>query len=150
MERVTEMSLNDYFQEHIFKPMGIKNINMFPTEHMKENLASMHARAPDGKLSLRQDGHLNKKPLWATDPADIKSTLNAGGAGCFAKPAEYCQIIATLLNDGVHPGTGSTILKKETVDLMFTNQVRHWLICIAVSADSLPDSRDAQLRASRH
>jgi CubicO group peptidase (beta-lactamase class C family) len=59
------MSLNDYFQEHIFKPIGVKNINMFPTEHMKENLAWMHTRAPDGKLSLRQDGHLNKKPLWA-------------------------------------------------------------------------------------
>jgi hypothetical protein len=56
------------------------------------------------------------------DPEDIKSTFNAGGAGCFAKPAEYCQIIATLLNDGVHPGTGNRILKKETVDEMFTNQ----------------------------
>lgn len=83
----------------------------------------MHSRAPDGKLSVRQDGHLNKKPLWATEPEDIKSTFNAGGAGCFAKPAEYCQIIATLLNDGVHPGTGNRILKKETVDEMFTNQV---------------------------
>jgi CubicO group peptidase (beta-lactamase class C family) len=123
VERATGLSLNDYFQEHIFKPLGIKNINMFPTEHMKENLAWMHSRAPDGKLSLRQDGHLNKKPLWAKDEADIKSTFNAGGAGCFAKPAEYCQIIATLLNDGVHPGTGNRILKKETVDQMFTNQV---------------------------
>jgi len=123
VERATGMSLNDYFQEHIFKPIGVKNINMFPTEHMKKNLAWMHTRAPDGKLSLRQDGHLNKKPLWAKDPEDIKSTFNAGGAGCFAKPAEYCQIIATLLNDGVHPGTGNRILKKETVDEMFTNQI---------------------------
>lgn len=65
VERATGMSLNDYFQEHIFKPIGVKNINMFPTEHMKKNLAWMHTRAPDGKLSLRQDGHLNKKPLWA-------------------------------------------------------------------------------------
>ena len=112
--------------------MGIKNINMFPTEHMKENLAFMHARTPDGKLSLRNDGHLNKKPLWAKDPADIKSTFNAGGAGCFAKPAEYCQIIATLLNDGVHPGTGSRILKKETVDEMFTNQVCYGYVLVAI------------------
>jgi CubicO group peptidase (beta-lactamase class C family) len=36
VERASGLSLNDYFQEHIFKPMGIKNINMFPTEHMKE------------------------------------------------------------------------------------------------------------------
>lgn len=116
------LSLNDYFQKFIFKPMGVENINMFPTEHMKENLAWMHSRTPDGKLHLRTDGHLNKRPLWAKDPADVKATFNAGGAGCFAKPAEYCQIIATLLNDGVHPGSGNRILKKETVDLMFTNQ----------------------------
>ena len=63
---------------------------------LRQNLAWMHSRAPDGKLSLRADGHLNKRPLWTKDPADIKSTFNAGGAGCFAKPAEYCQIIATL------------------------------------------------------
>jgi CubicO group peptidase (beta-lactamase class C family) len=129
VERASGLSLNDYFQEHIFKPMGLKNINMFPTDHMKKNLAWMHSRAPDGKLSVRQDGHLNKKALWAKEPADIKSTFNAGGAGCFAKPAEYCQIIATLLNDGVHPGSGNRILKKETVDEMFTNQVCPSLTC---------------------
>ena len=117
------MSLNGYFQEHIFKPMGIQNINMFPTKHMKENLAYMHARSADGKLNINPNGHLNRRPLWVETEEDIKRTFNQGGAGCFAKPAEYCQIIAMLLNDGVHPGTGAKILKKETVDEMFTNQV---------------------------
>ena len=57
------MSLNDYFQEHIFKPMGVKNINMFPTEHMKENLAWMHTRAPDGKLSRETGWPLEQEAL---------------------------------------------------------------------------------------
>jgi len=103
--------------------MGLKNITFFPTEHMKQNLAFMHTRAPDGKLSLRADGHLLRKGLTAKTPEEIKATFNAGGAGCFAKPAEYCQIIATLLNDGVHAKSGHRLLKKETVDRMFTNQV---------------------------
>ena len=117
------MSLNDYFQKNIFAPMGLKNINMFPSQHMKEHLCYMHARAPDGKLSLRPDGHLNRRALHADSEKEIKETFNAGGAGCFAKPAEYCQIIAMLLNDGTHPGTGEKILEKSTVDTMFTNQV---------------------------
>lgn len=123
VSRVTGGSLNDYFQKNIFQPMGLENINMFPTQHMKDNLAWMHDRDPSGKLSLRPDGHLNRRPLWVESEEDIKKTFNQGGAGCFAKPAEYCQIIATLLNDGTHPGTGKQLLKKETVDEMFTNQI---------------------------
>jgi CubicO group peptidase (beta-lactamase class C family) len=121
--RVTGLSLNDYFQKNIFKPMGLQNISFFPTDHMKQNLAYMHARAPNGNLSLRPAGHLLRKPLTARTAEEINSTFNTGGAGCFATPADYCQIIATLLNDGVHAKSGHRILKKETVDQMFTNQV---------------------------
>ncbi|KIX10074.1 uncharacterized protein Z518_01155 [Rhinocladiella mackenziei CBS 650.93] len=123
VERVSGMKLNDYFQQYIFKPMGITHINMFPTDEMKMNLAYMNARAPDGKLSLNLDGHLNRRPLYATSKEEIAATFHQGGAGCFARPAQYCQIIAMLLNDGVHPGTGQRILKKETVQEMFTNQI---------------------------
>ena len=123
MERVSGLSLNDYFQKNIFAPMGLKNINMFPTQHMKDNLAYMNARAPDGKLSLRPAGQLNRAPLMVRNAEEVKRVFNAGGAGCFAKPREYLQVIATLLNDGTHPGTGSKILKPETVKEMFTNQI---------------------------
>ena len=33
------------------------------------------------------------------------------------------QVLAALLNDGESPNTGARILKKETVDEMFTNQI---------------------------
>jgi CubicO group peptidase (beta-lactamase class C family) len=125
VERVTGQKLNNYFQRHIFGPMGVTHINMFPTDEMKADLAYMNARSLDGKgtLSLNLDGHLNRRPLYATTKEELDATFHAGGAGCFARPAQYCQIIATLLNDGTHPGTGHQILKKETVDHMFTNQV---------------------------
>ncbi|EXJ83839.1 beta-lactamase [Capronia coronata CBS 617.96] len=123
VERVSGLKLNDYFRQHIFEPMGITHITMFPTDEMKAHLAYMNARAPDGSLSLNVDGHLNRRPLYATTKEEIDATFHAGGAGCFARLPEYCQIIAMLLNDGVHPGTGAQILKKETVDQMFTNQI---------------------------
>ena len=124
VERASGKKLNDYFQDHIFKPLGLKQINMFPDEEMKRNLAYMNSRAPDGSLSLNKTGHLNRRPLYATTKEEIDGTFQQGGAGCFAKPTEYVQIIATLLNDGQSPTTGERILKKETVDQMFTNQVR--------------------------
>jgi CubicO group peptidase (beta-lactamase class C family) len=121
VERATGLSLDQYFQKNIFKPLGLENISMFPTKQMKENLAYMNARAPDGQLSPRD--HLLHRPLVAETEHDIKSCVNSGGAGCFAKPREYCQILATLLNDGKSPITGEQILKKATVDEMFRNQI---------------------------
>ena len=121
-ERASGMSLNGYCQQHIFAPLGIKEISFFPTAEMKSRLVHMSQRAPDGTLTPRE--HLLRLPL-VTEPgsAEQRSILNSAGAGCFAPPREYVKIIATLLNDGTSPTTGKRILKPETVQQMFENQI---------------------------
>lgn len=94
------MSLNDYFLKHIMGPLGIKNVNMFPTPDMKKNLAYMHNRSPEGKLRLTEEGHTLNRPLIVTSEEDIKATFNQGGAGCFANPAEYCREVPHLATQG--------------------------------------------------
>ncbi|RMZ82559.1 hypothetical protein DV738_g1458, partial [Chaetothyriales sp. CBS 135597] len=121
LERTTNLSLNEYFQRNIFQPLDIKNISLFPSAEMKANLAYMNQRSPDGQLQARD--HLLHRPLVVESQQDIETCVNSGGAGAFAQPREYCQILATLLNDGTSPITGAQILKKETVDLMFQNQI---------------------------
>ncbi|EON62562.1 beta-lactamase [Coniosporium apollinis CBS 100218] len=121
VERASGMKLNAYFLKNIFEPLGLKNITMFPNEEMKSQLASMHQRWGSGKLEERD--HLYRRPLMAETEEEQDRIFNSGGAGCFAKPAEYCQILATLLNNGTHPKSGAQILKKETVDTMFENQI---------------------------
>jgi CubicO group peptidase (beta-lactamase class C family) len=96
---------------------------MFPNEQMKEALAYMNAREVDGQLRPRD--HPLHRPL-VVDSKDIDSCVNSGGAGCFGKPREYCQILAALLNDGKSPTTGAQILQKATVDAMFQNQIPHF------------------------
>lgn len=125
LERATGLSLNDYFQQNIFQPMGLHNINMFPTPSMLAHLAYMNTRSPvDGKVHPNLSGHLVRSQLMAQTPQEKQLVFNAGGHGCFAKPGEYAQIIAMLLNDGTHPGTGAKILDKATVDSMFENQIK--------------------------
>ncbi|RMZ77996.1 hypothetical protein DV737_g4113, partial [Chaetothyriales sp. CBS 132003] len=121
VERTTNLSLDEYFQRNIFQPLGIKNISFFPSKEMKEKLAYMNARTPDGQLHPRD--HLLHRPLVVESKEDIAATVNSGGAGAFAQPREYTKILATLLNDGTSPTTGAQILKKETVDEMFKNQI---------------------------
>jgi hypothetical protein len=94
LERATNQSLDQYFKEHIFKPLGITDISLFPDESMKSRLAFMHNRATDGSLSRRD--HLLHRPLIAKSAEDIKACLNSGGAGGFAKPTEYCSTFCSI------------------------------------------------------
>jgi len=120
LERVTHSTLDSYCQKNIYEPLGLKNISMKPNKDMLRNLAYMNYRAPDGKLSGRD--HLLRRPL-IPDSTHSGSFLHSGGAGAFAKPQEYCQILATLLNDGTSPTTGAKILEPQTVAKMFQNQI---------------------------
>jgi len=122
VERATGMSLNDYCQQHIFAPLGIHNISFFPNADMKSKLVHMSQRSKDGTLTARE--HLLRMPLITEHgSAEQRSILNSAGGGCFAPPKEYVKIIAMLLNDGKSPTTGSQILKPETVQQMFENQI---------------------------
>ncbi|KAI1466078.1 beta-lactamase family protein [Daldinia caldariorum] len=121
LQRKTGLSLNEYIQKNICEPLGLKNVNMIPTQSMKDNLAYMHQRLHDGKLIPRD--HLLRRPLVVETPAEIADTFNSGGAGLFAKPQEYARILATLLNDGTCPQTSAQILSQRTVEQMFTNQI---------------------------
>lgn len=123
IERVTGVSLGEYFQEHIFAPLGLSRISFLPSAEMKKNLTGLHQRAPNGKMELHDSGHVLHRPLVVSDPEAAKGIVNAGGHGLFCAIPEYSEIISTLLNYGIHPKTKAQILKKETVAEMLKNQI---------------------------
>ncbi|KAH8702249.1 beta-lactamase family protein [Talaromyces proteolyticus] len=121
VERVTNMSLEQYCQEYIFKPIGIKNISFSPNSDMKSRLAYMHQRESSG--TLRLSDHLYRAPLLQGSTAEATEGFCMGGCGCFGTITEYCQIIAAILNDGTSPKTHAQILRPETITEMFTDQI---------------------------
>ncbi|KAI0120651.1 beta-lactamase/transpeptidase-like protein [Xylariales sp. AK1849] len=123
LERATGLTLNDYLQKHVFLPLEIRDMSMIPSHDMRQRLAYMNSRSPDGNLRARD--HLLRAPL-VVDPdnnAEVARVFNSGGAGMFAKPQDYCKVLSVLLNDGTCPRTGSKLLRKDTVDEMFSNQI---------------------------
>ncbi|KAL3465216.1 beta-lactamase/transpeptidase-like protein [Aspergillus heterothallicus] len=123
LERVTGLTLNNYLQKHVFEPLGIRDMSMIPNRDMRSRLAYMNHRNSEGKCRGRD--HLLRLPL-VVDPdneEEVKRVFNSGGAGMFAKPGDYCKVLAVLLNDGTCPRTGIQLLTKQTVDEMFTNQL---------------------------
>ncbi|KAL4915995.1 beta-lactamase/transpeptidase-like protein [Aspergillus aurantiobrunneus] len=126
LQRATGLTLNAYLQRHIFQPLGITDMSMIPSQELRRRLAYMSFRSPDG--TLRPRDHLLRAPL-VVDPnneAEVARIFNSGGAGMFAKPQDYCKVLAVLLNDGTCPRTGTKLLRKETVDEMFRNQISHF------------------------
>ena len=87
LERCLNIKLGDYFKEHIFKPLGIEKMTMFPTKEMRANLAYMHQRDTEGNLQERD--HLMRMPFFQDTEEKQKQFWNSGGAGLFAQPKEY-------------------------------------------------------------
>ncbi|OGM46211.1 hypothetical protein ABOM_004903 [Aspergillus bombycis] len=125
IERATKIPLEEYFQTCIFAPLGVKDLAFYPTQNMKQRLAYMHQRAADGSLSVTDQllRHALVKPVYAT-----QEKLCMGGCGCFGTPREYSKILAMLLNKGTCPKTNEQILKSETIEQMFTDQIPQYPI----------------------
>lgn len=99
------MTLNDYLQKNVFLPLGIKDMSMIPSEDMRQRLAYMNNRNPDG--TLRPRDHLLRAPLVADlkNDAEVARVFNSGGAGIFAKPQEYCsksRVAPRSCQDSIH------------------------------------------------
>ncbi|KAF2691963.1 beta-lactamase/transpeptidase-like protein [Lentithecium fluviatile CBS 122367] len=121
LERVTGQKLNDYMQAHIFAPLGVTNTTMFPTPEMQSNLAYMHQRDP-ATGAIQERDHLYRRACVQTTKEAQNRFFHSGGGGLWARLPEYVKVLGALANDGVG-ANGGRILKKETVDLMWENQI---------------------------
>jgi CubicO group peptidase (beta-lactamase class C family) len=109
IEQVTGQSLEIYFRENIFEPLGMKDSGFLIGTGQRRRVATLAARQADGSL----------KP----EPFEIpqRPEFFSGGGGAFSTPQDYLRILRALLNDGVLDGV--RILRPETVVQMRTNQI---------------------------
>lgn len=89
VERASGLSLEDYFQTNILRPLGIRNISFLPDAEQLSRLSYMHQRAPDGSLQITDT--LVRYPLVASKEGNDPFFM--GGCGCFGSPIEYCGIL---------------------------------------------------------
>lgn len=95
IERASGQSLEEYFQENILMPLGMREISFHPSKDAISKLAYMHRRLRGGKLE--QTDHLYRKPLLAVLSGQTKGLYCAGGHGCFGRPAEFSSM--SILTD---------------------------------------------------
>jgi methyl acetate hydrolase len=109
VERVSGQSLGDYFAEHIFAPIGMKDTGFALTADRRSRLAGMHARGEDGILA----------PIPFELPQQPEFQM--GGGGLYGTAADYLAFQQLFLNEG--RADGRQVLRPETVRLMSQNAI---------------------------
>ncbi len=105
VERVSGLSLEEYFQQHIFAPLGISDLGFLLRPDQRARLASMHHRQPDGSLEVMQH-EVPQEPEFFM-----------GGGGLYGTMPDYARFLGLFLQGG------QGVLRPETLELMFTNQI---------------------------
>ncbi len=104
---------SEYFKENVGDPLGM-NHTFFCKYHNEnvENLPQVYCVKPHEDFDDR--------PQW--NPYIPSDEYESGGAGLISTTEDYSLFLDALANDGV-ASNGYRLLKKETVDLMKTNQL---------------------------
>lgn len=109
VEAVSDQSLEVYFRENIFAPLGMADSGFLIGSGQKRRVAAFHSRQPDGSL--------------APAPFEMpqRPEFFMGGGGAFSTPRDYLAFLRMLLNGGSLDGV--RILRPETVAAMMANQI---------------------------
>lgn len=99
-------SFEEYLQEHVFRPLHMRSTTFRLAQHpdIAARLAKVSAKVGPGQF------------VTVPRPFPENAAEDAGGAGLFSSVEDYLQLLGDLLKPE------PTVLRAETVDLMFTPQ----------------------------
>jgi CubicO group peptidase (beta-lactamase class C family) len=113
VERLSGMTLDRFFAERIFAPLGMDDSFFVVPANKLGRLADCWTLAP-GKGRVMYDR--GAESLWAQQPRQL-----SGGGGLVSSAADYHRLNTMFLNGGVLDGT--RIVSRKTVDLMTMNHL---------------------------
>ena len=155
VERVSGQRLGDYFAEHLFGPIGMKDTGFKLTPERRARLVGMHSRGEDGALA----------PMEFEMPQEPEFEM--GGGGLYGTAADYLAFARVFLTEG-RAEDGRQVLRPETVRLMaenamgelnvralpaappysneaefFPGMVKKWGLGFMISTEAVPGGRSA-------
>ena len=109
VEAASGKTLDVYFREHIFDPLGMTNTEFAPTPEQTSRLVRVHKREADGSL----------EPIVLDSPP-ANPEFWAGGGGLYSTGRDYLTFLRMVLGQGRFDG--ARLLRPETVAAMASNQ----------------------------
>jgi methyl acetate hydrolase len=129
VEAVSDQSLEVYFREKIFAPLGMADTGFLISSAQKARVVPAFRRQADASLT----------PMPFEMPQ--RPEFFMGGGGLFSTPRNYMQFLQMLMHNGTF--NGAQVLKPETVALMGENAIGELNVNTLKTVS--PDSNDANL-----
>jgi CubicO group peptidase (beta-lactamase class C family) len=122
IEILSGMSLDNFFEEIIFKPLKMKDTHFFLPKEKVNRLVAVH-EIKEGKVSGISDTEYGEPPwIVRTDyPYNGPQIHFAGGSGLSSTAEDYAKFCQMLLNGGKLDGV--QILSRKTIEIMTTNTI---------------------------
>ena len=109
VEKASGKTLDVYFREHIFDPLGMTNTEFALAPEQTSRLVRVHKREADGSL----------EPIVLDSPP-ANPEFWAGGGGLYSTGGDYLTFLRMVLGQGRFDG--ARLLRPETVAAMASNQ----------------------------
>jgi CubicO group peptidase (beta-lactamase class C family) len=110
VEKLSGKTLDVYFRDHVFTPLGMKDSGYVLRPDQQARLAEVYYRKPDGSLEKFE----RKVPA--------QREYIPGGGQSYSTAPDYIKLLQMLLNGGEFGG--ARVLQPETVALMAQNHIR--------------------------
>ena len=114
VERISGLSLPEYFQTHIFAPLGMTDTFFHVPADKAARIPEGFGFDPEAKMKLLDKA--GAESMWAKG-----WSFNSGGGGLASSVADYHRFCRMLLNGGALDG--AQILSPKTIELMTANHI---------------------------
>ncbi len=128
VEAVSGQTLGAYLKANLFDPLGMTSTAFRIRPDMRERLAGIHLRGPDGRLA----------PFAFEIPQQPEFEM--GGGGLYGTMGDYLKFVRMILNGGQLGG--ERVLKPETVASLAMNHMGDCRVTRLVAA--IPLTNDAE------
>ncbi|TEB26819.1 beta-lactamase [Coprinellus micaceus] len=113
VQAVTGLTFEQYCQENIFKPLGIR-ASFYLTPSLKDDLVRLTYRNPDGAIVPWAD----QVPILEHDPEKVFAHL--GGVGLYTSMRNYLTLLRHILrNKDDFPVRGARVLSRASAESLF-------------------------------
>ncbi|MCB0113577.1 MAG: serine hydrolase, partial [Caldilineaceae bacterium] len=126
VEVASGQSLDDFFRQHILKPLGMDETGFHVPEADHHRFATNYSIFEEMRFGADLSGLPPHPPLHVLDAAQTSSYLRppamlSGGGGLVSTTADYLRFCQMLLNGGILDG--ARLLGPKTVALMRANHL---------------------------